>query len=134
VDESAKPVWKVIGKGGEYAFHDHRVHYMGTGTPPQVKDTSAKTKVFDWRVPMRVGGKPVAATGTLTWIPTPDESGGIGTAQIVIAVIAVLLAAGLAFFLLRRRMRPAPAGGAPPDKREEPVEDKKDDEPVKEAW
>jgi hypothetical protein len=127
--EKAKPVWKDIGKGGEYLFHDHRIHYMGTGTPPQVKDTGVKTKVFDWRIPMTVGGEQVAATGTLTWIPSPDEGGGIGAAQIAIAVIAVLLAALLAFFLIRRRMKPAAATAAPA-----PKEEKKDDEPVKEAW
>jgi hypothetical protein len=136
-DENAKPVWKDIGKGGEYLFHDHRIHYMGSGTPPQVKDKSVRTPVFDWKVPMTVGGKPVAATGTLTWIPTPDDDGGIGAGQIVIAVIAVLLAALLAFFLIRRRMRAATPGGAPPPDdvpRKEEKKEKKDDEPVKEAW
>jgi hypothetical protein len=144
-DEKAKPVWKDIGKGGEYSFHDHRVHYMGTGTPPQVKDESVRTKVFDWKVPMTLAGTPVVATGTLTWIPSPaDENGGISAAQIAIAVIVVLLAAGLAFFLLRRRMRPATAGAPAPEtpdaappaetKPEEQPEEEKRDEPVKEAW
>ena len=136
-DEKAKPAWKKIASGGEYRFHDHRIHYMGTGTPPQVKDTSVKTKVFDWKIPMTVGGEPVAVTGTLTWIPTPDEKGGICASQIAIAVLVILLAAGLAFFLLRRRMRPATAGApAPPVEKEpeaKPAEDKPE-EPVKEAW
>jgi hypothetical protein len=132
-DENAEPVWKDVGKGGEYVFHDHRIHYMGTGTPPQVKDESVRTPVFDWKVPMTVGGKPVAATGTLTWVPSPDEGGGVGAGQIVIAALAVLLAALLALFLIRRRIRPATPGAPPPDDAPREAEDK-DDEPVKEAW
>jgi hypothetical protein len=130
-DEKAKPVWKTIASSGEYSFHDHRIHYMGTGTPPQVEDKSVKQRVFDWKIPMTLASTPVVATGTLDWVPTPDEDGGVGAAQIAIAVIAVLLAALLAFFLLRRRMRREPAAATAPAP--EPAT-KKDDDPVKEAW
>ena len=38
-------------------------------TPPQVKDTSKRTKIFDWQVPIRVGDTPGAINGELFWVP-----------------------------------------------------------------
>ena len=37
-------------------WHDHRSHYMGTGTPSRVTDESKETKVFDYVIPIEVGG------------------------------------------------------------------------------
>ena len=34
-----------------------------------MKDEGVRTKIFDWRVPMSVAGAPVAAVGTLEWVP-----------------------------------------------------------------
>ena len=69
---------------------------MGEGRPPQVTDPDVRTKVFDWAVPMRVGDRPGAITGTLTWTPTPG--GGVPTAAIF-ALAAVLILAFLAVFV-----------------------------------
>ena len=126
-NEKARPIWKNVADGGRYLFHDHRVHYMGKGTPPQVKDEGKRTKVFDWKVPMSLAGRPVVASGTLTWVPTRDDGGGIGAGQIALAVLAALLLALLALFVIRRR------GGRPP-RATAPKVPKAREENVKEAW
>jgi hypothetical protein len=40
---------------------------MATGTPPQVKDESKRTKVFDYEIPLRIDGEKGAIEGSLFW-------------------------------------------------------------------
>ncbi len=97
-DPEAPPDWRVANESGEYAWHDHRIHYMGEGTPEQVEDESERTKVFDYSVPLTVGEQPVEVEGTLYWVGE-DES---FPAPPFIA-LGVLAAAAVAFVLWRRR-------------------------------
>jgi hypothetical protein len=114
-NSDATPRWRPVSQDGSYRWFDHRIHSMERGTPPQVTDEGVRTKIFDWSVPMTVGGAQVRALGTLEWVP--EESSGTSVGLIVaIAVAAVLLLAALAFALTRRR-RPragAAAAGAGP--------------------
>lgn len=72
----AKPRWELVSQGGRYTWHEHRVHWMSTDRPPKVKasDGDKLEKVFDWIVPMSVGGERVKASGTLWWVPTGQLS------------------------------------------------------------
>lgn len=98
-DSGAEPDWKQIDDTGVAYWHDHRSHYMGEGTPPQVGDESVETKVFDYRIPLLVDGKRVVAQGTLTWVGR-DE----GFPVLPFVGLAVLgLAAVVAGTALRRR-------------------------------
>jgi hypothetical protein len=106
----APPLWKVQDKASRFTWHDHRMHWMGTATPKQVSDQHKKTKIFDYAIPISVGGKPARLTGTLFWRGTPK---GAPTAAIA-ALVAVVLAAIAFVVLVRRRRRrgedePAPA-------------------------
>ena len=49
---SAPPKWVVVDRTGQFEWHDHRIHWMSPVTPPQVKDTGKRTKIFDWSVPI----------------------------------------------------------------------------------
>ncbi|HTZ63318.1 MAG TPA: hypothetical protein VMB51_04385 [Solirubrobacteraceae bacterium] len=110
---TARPEWVVVDTGGELEWHDHRIHWMLPGIPPQVKDRSKRTKIFDWTVPISVGSEQAAIDGELVWVPEEDwaplaEFGG---------VIAAALAVGAALLLRRRRRggaRPAPTGSVGP--------------------
>jgi hypothetical protein len=78
---------------------------------PLVKDTSEKTRIFDYEVPMSVDGKPTVLHGTLWWV------GAAGTSKLpfVIAAIVIVLGGGaLVLWIRRRRDRddPAPTGEA----------------------
>lgn len=108
VDGTGAPRWKVLDKVGRFAWHDHRMHWMAKSRPPQVKDPDVRTKIFDWTVPVRVGGRPGAIDGTLFWTPRP----GAPTALIVaLLVVTVVLCAVAAFVRVRRRLASAPASG-----------------------
>ncbi len=57
-DSEAAPEWETVASSGRIEFHDHRIHWMAQGTPPQVTDEGERTKVFDWSVPIAVDGEP----------------------------------------------------------------------------
>lgn len=103
-DADAAPDWQPVDDTGRYVWHDHRIHYMSTGTPSQVTATSARTKIFDYRVPIEVGDRHVAITGTLFWV---GEPGGFPTLPFLILGLVALLSVGP---VVIRRRRSAGAG------------------------
>ena len=105
----APPKWEVVDRTGQFEWHDHRIHWLSPSTPPQVKNKSKRTLIFDWQVPIQVGASKGAIAGQLLWVP---ESSKAPIAVIVLGVVIVL--AGLLFvvFVRRRRSRALRAGGA----------------------
>ncbi|HEY2631585.1 MAG TPA: hypothetical protein VGI26_04320 [Solirubrobacteraceae bacterium] len=106
------PKWVVVDRTGELEWHDHRIHWMSPLTPPQVKDTSKRTKIFNWSVPVEVGGTHGVVRGELFWVP----EGSKAPVAAIVALIAVVLAGG-AFVLVVRRRRAAtapPGSGSSP--------------------
>ena len=75
----AEPSWRPVATGGEWSWHDHRIHFMSPTLPPQV-DTSRATPqpVLDWEVPFEVDGRSAVATGVLAWVPGPNPVVPIG--------------------------------------------------------
>ena len=114
-DAKAPPLWKTVDDSGVLRWHDHRMHYMATGTPPQVKDEGERTKVFDYEIPLRIDGKKGAIEGTLFWVGPAD------TAQLpfLVAGAMIILLGGVAVLIARLRRR---------------AEDGEDEQPAKEAW
>jgi len=102
VDGKGRPQWKEVGKTGRFEWHDHRAHWMGKGTPPQVEDPGVETKVFDWTVPIEVGEQRGAIAGTLHWTPLPGGGPPLGA---VFAGAALLIASCIAVFVVRHRRR-----------------------------
>jgi hypothetical protein len=114
----APPRWKTVDDSGTFLWHDHRMHYGSTATPPQVTDTSRKTKVFDYTVPLRIDGKRGAIDGTLYWVGAANTS----KLPFILAGIVIVLGGGALVLLARRRQQEDDHGPAD------------DDEPAKEAW
>jgi hypothetical protein len=100
VDGKGAPKWKLVDKTGRFEWHDHRIHYMAKGTPPQVKDKGTKTKVFDWRVPLRVGTTTGAIRGELFWVPLDDGGPPIGA---ILGFAGLVLVGGALVLVTRRR-------------------------------
>ena len=120
VDNAGPPEWKEISRTGRFEWHDHRAHWMAQNTPSQVTDESARTKIFDWKVPISVGGEAGAISGELFWTPLPG--GGPPLAAVLIGA-AILIACSIAVFVVRTRRRSGgdDDGQAAPE-RKEPAE------------
>lgn len=95
-DPDAPPLWRTVGDDGEYAWHDHRIHFMSPQLPRHV-DSAAGTEqhVMDWQIPMRIDQRDVVVEGELVWHPSP----GVGS-----AIAIVLVALGGAGLLVARRL------------------------------
>jgi LPXTG-motif cell wall-anchored protein len=107
---SATPRWTVVDRTGQFEWHDHRIHWMSPVLPPQVKDKSKRTLIFDWRVPIDVGSRHGNVDGQLFWTP---QTSSTPIAAIVIGGAIVVLGLALVLFTRRRRGRPqGPSGGA----------------------
>jgi hypothetical protein len=112
----AKPLWTVVDRVGQLEWHDHRIHWMSPVAPPQVKDKSKRTKVFDWQVPIRIGSQNGSINGQLFWVPTAQSS----TPLAAILAFGAILLGGIAFVLVVRRRRRAqpPTSGSGVDAKE----------------
>jgi hypothetical protein len=74
-DAKAAPEWKQVVDNGYYEWHDHRIHWMSPLPPPQVRAAKDEPHhVFDWKLPVRVGGEPVVLVGSLDYAPPPKSS------------------------------------------------------------
>jgi hypothetical protein len=109
-DSKGEPKWEEQSRSGRFEWHDHRMHWMAEGDPDVVKDKDVRTKVFDWEVPLQVGGRTGTIAGTLFW--TPVASSGLPLPAIF-AFAALIIALCVAIFIVRRRRRPAAAAAAP---------------------
>ncbi len=98
-DASAPADWTKVSDGGEFNWHDHRMHWMQSTTPPQVKNESRKTKIFDYRIPIRVGGRRDAIDGTLFWVGPADTP----KMPLLIGGFVLIVICGAGVLVIRRR-------------------------------
>jgi hypothetical protein len=102
-DPGATPLWKRVSSRPAWQWHDHRIQWMGSGPPAAVRDAPRVAHaIFDWRVPARLGARPLAVTGRLDYVPPPGE----GASWALIAAVALTGAAaalGLGLLVLRLR-------------------------------
>ena len=98
-DPDADPEWKQVATDGRWAWHDHRIHYMGQGVPEAARTGRGQT----WTVPLVVDGEEVTVTGDYRLLDAPTPLPWIAVA----VVLTLLVALGLG------RLLPAlPAAGA----------------------
>ena len=89
------PRWNRASDGGELSWHEHRIHWMLAERPRQVTDPERKTKIFEWAVPLSVGGRAATAEGTLFWVPDRGVSAGGGASSGLIVLLVLLTIAGV---------------------------------------
>jgi hypothetical protein len=124
VNPEDPPEWKTVDDSGTFIWHDHRMHWMvADQLPPQVKDKGQKTKIFNYEIPMTVGGTKTTLHGTLWWVGSTSTS----KLPFVIAAIVILLGGGALVLWLRRRNRDD-------DDTEGGADEPRPNEPSGEAW
>lgn len=94
----AIPDWEVVGSGGSYGWHDHRIHWMSP-EPPPVVDRASRSPVLEWVVPIAVDGQTVSVAGTLEWLPAISPVPWILGAAVVAAAAIWLGSATWALML-----------------------------------
>ncbi len=101
-DPTAPPDWEVVGSGGTYAWHDHRIHWMSPALPPTIDPNGSVQQVYpeEQLVPFQVDGTEIEAAIILQWQPSPSP-----LPWVAIALVAAAFVAGVA----RRGMRTAAA-------------------------
>jgi len=114
------PQWVTQDRVGTFVWHDHRMHWMAQTTPPQVRSTDRRTRIFAYAIPLQVGGASGAIAGTLYWVGSPS---GFPLAAVVSLVVLLLLAIGAVVLVRRRRASGGPGASAP-----------REAAPAKEAW
>ena len=103
-DPKAAPEWEVVARHGRYDWHDHRIHWMSSTPPERVReDESARSKIFDWKLPVIANGSPATVSGTLTWL---GKDGGFPVAAAVSLAVALLASVVLVAVVRRRRRTP----------------------------
>jgi hypothetical protein len=69
----APPQWKQISSGPTVRWHDHRIHWMGTQLPPDVRRAPGQVHQRPpWTVTLKQGATLITVTGHLTWVPGPS--------------------------------------------------------------
>ncbi len=106
----ATPRWTVIDRAAQFEWHDHRIHWMSPLLPSEVTNQAKRTKIFEWKVPIRVGAQPATIEGQLFWVP--EE--GTKTPVAAIVALVVMLLGGVALVVVVRRRRKSAALSAPP--------------------
>lgn len=82
VDGDAEPEWEVVAEDGRWAWHDHRIHYMGSGH-------SAPGGVVEWEVPLVVDGDDVVVHGSYRLLASPSPWPWVVLAALVAAALAI---------------------------------------------
>jgi hypothetical protein len=126
-DRKATPVWKEVGSGGRFAWHDHRVHWMGDASPPVARGHYVTGAYAPWRVPITIDGRAANVEGTLLYeqsmSPIPWIAAGliaalllavVGRRQVfVIPGVALLVVSVAAIVVGRSDFNSNPGGGNP---------------------
>jgi len=100
---TAPPLWRRVADRPAWQWHDHRIQWMASGPPQQVRDEPESTHtIFGWRVPGRIGGRGLIVTGRLEYAPPPD-SGVSPLLVVLVAVTGVGALIGVALLALRLR-------------------------------
>ncbi|MEI7546848.1 MAG: hypothetical protein WCK21_02150, partial [Actinomycetota bacterium] len=86
-DERATPDWHRVATNGEYAWHDHHIHWMSNVLPPGKRPGDV---VLRSRLPMTVDGAAVVVTVQSVWAASASRlpvwlgaAGGLGVALVV---------------------------------------------------
>lgn len=98
----ASPKWEEVSPREDFDWHDHRIHWMSPTLPPKIQAAKSEPHhVFDWKVPARLGAKPLVIAGSLDYKPPPNSI----PKPLIGVLVLVVIGGGAAVWLRRRRER-----------------------------
>jgi hypothetical protein len=86
-DNAADPDWQRVAGDGTYAWHDHRIHWMGTSRPPGAEPGDV---VQEWAVALTVDGTPTEVRGELVLVEGVSALPWLALGVAGLAVVVVL--------------------------------------------
>jgi hypothetical protein len=104
-DSEGEPRWERVSGSGRFEWHDHRMHWMSE-SDPEVADKDKRSKVFDWEVPVAIGERRGAISGTLFWTPVASSGMPLGA---IFALAALVIVLCIVVVIVRRRRSAAGA-------------------------
>jgi hypothetical protein len=122
-----EPLWEKVASNGSYAWHDHRVHWMGDASPEVPRGHYVGGRYAPWQVPITVDGTRADVEGTLLYehsmSPVPWIAIGV-LAAVVLAIVgrrqvvaipaaALLVVSAAAVVVGRSDFNANPGGGNP---------------------
>ncbi len=93
---SREPRWRKVSDAHVYRWHEHRVHWMGSQPPAEVRDAPQRAFVIDdsWTISIRQGRQAHTVTGTLSWVPGPSPTPWyLGISALVAGAVGLVLLA-----------------------------------------
>lgn len=87
-----EPRWAQLSTGSDWAWHDHRIHWMAQADPPQVAtDPDAEHLVNEgWSVAFTIDGDAHQVVGDLRWIPGDNPLVWLLPALLVVSIPVLL--------------------------------------------
>jgi hypothetical protein len=84
--------WAKVADGPSIGWHDHRVHWALTTSPPEVTRSPGSVHVVipGWRIPVRWDGKEVVVTGDVLWEPGPSPWPWFGVVAVLAGCVSAL--------------------------------------------
>lgn len=67
-DATAEPEWVHISDSPVARWHDHNVHWMGSGEPDE---PGREQVVQSWEIPLRSSDREIRVYGVIRWVPPP---------------------------------------------------------------
>jgi hypothetical protein len=112
---SVAPAWTRIATGNSVRWHDHRIHWMGTGRPPAVdKDPGHPHLIGSWVIHAAAGPTRFEIVGALRWLGKPAQVLGLPPGVVITLVSATVggLLLTVVSLWVRFHQPAAGAGGA----------------------
>jgi hypothetical protein len=106
LNPTGPPEWKQVGIGHEFAWHDHRVHWMSPDRKPGIKPGDV---VQTWQVDLTFDGNPVSVDGVVL-LAHPIVPAVWFAAAIAIAIAVVVIGRGRSTLVAAAAVLVAAAG------------------------
>jgi hypothetical protein len=89
-ETKSTPQYKQVATGGEYAWHDHRIHWMSPDDPPNATRGAVLPEYNPWKVDVVVDGQTHEVDGQLVWEKQESPIPWIALALIAGAITLVV--------------------------------------------